>query len=107
MFALKTFVIAIVITVMMQVKVGTSTIETHAQMWIQTSSVPQYVQKVSSGAVLAVRNGAKAATDFVSKTFGKDPTTQRAGRLQFDMQRSPQYKQAHPEQSEENAEQEQ
>lgn len=98
MFVIKGLVIAIVITVLMQVKAGQSTIETHAQLWIQTSSITQSVQKVASGAVLAIRNGAKAGSDFVSKTFGKDPTTQKAGRLQFDLQRSQQYKKEHPEQ---------
>lgn len=98
MFAVKALVLAIVITVLMQVKAGNSTIETHAQLWIQTSSITQSIQKVSSGAVLAIRNGAKTASGFVSKTFGKDPSTQKAGRLQFNLERSQQYKKEHPEQ---------
>lgn len=82
MFVLKAFAMAIVITICMQVKIGNVSAESHAQNWLQTSSLPIYLQKVSEGAVLAIRNASGTAKEFITTTFGKDPHTQRAGRLE-------------------------
>ena len=81
MFVLKAFVVSVVITVCMQVKVGNVSVESHAQNWLQTSSLPIYLQKVSEGAVLAIKNAGGTAKQFVTETFGQDPHTQRAARL--------------------------
>jgi|SRR6476646_1597793 hypothetical protein len=94
-FVLKSLAIAVVVTICLQVKVGSATLENHAYQWMRTSSVPHFVEDVSSGAVLAIRNAAKASSDFVGKTFGHDSSLQRAGRLNFDFKRSPQYEQEH------------
>lgn len=88
MFVIKAFAISLVLTVCLQVKVGNSSLETHADNWIRTSSLPIYLQKVSEGAVLAIRNASGAAKDFLGQTFGKENTTQRAGRLNFEFKRS-------------------
>ena len=103
MFVLKAFVVALVITVFMQAKIGTSSVETHVHVWMETSSVPTYIHGVSSGAVLAIRNAAKFSTDFISKSFGHDSSTdsgsQRSGRLNMEFKRSPKYEEAHPQNS--------
>lgn len=88
MFVLKAFIISLVITVCLQVKVGNSSLESHANSWIQTSALPIYLQKVSQGAVLAIRNASGVAKEFVGKTFGKENTSQRAGRLNLEFKRS-------------------
>lgn len=88
-FVLKAFMVTIVIAMLMQIKIGTSTIETHAHLWIETATVPGYLHDVSSGAVAAIRNAAKASTDFVAKSFGHDGNTQKANRLNLGFKRSP------------------
>lgn len=93
MFVFKSLVIAIIVAIALQVKVGSTTLENQAHLWMQNSPVAQYVQNVSTGAVLVIRNGAKTASDFVSKTFGNESVTQRAGRLNFEFKRSTQYEQ--------------
>lgn len=96
MFVLKSMAIALVITLALQLRVGSTTVESHANQWIHTSSVPLYLQEVSSGAVLAIRNVAHASGDFIGKNFGHDSSTQNAGRLSFEFKRSPQYQKEHP-----------
>ena len=92
MFVLKSFFIALAITVFMQVKVGTTTIESQAEDWMRTSSLPLYLQSVSGGAVLAIKNASKATTDFVSKKLGHGGSaadgTQKASRLNLEFKRS-------------------
>lgn len=91
MFVLKSFALAIVVTMLMQVKVGTATIESQSEDWLRTSSVSLYLQSVSGGAVLAIKNATKTASDFVSKKFGHSgvqPETQRASRLNIEFKRS-------------------
>jgi len=100
MFVLKSLVIAVVVMMGLQVKVGNTSIEQQAHQWIQTSSVGTYLQSVAAGAALAIRNAAGMTTDFVSSTFNNDQTTQKAGRLNMNFKRSQKYQ-------EEQAEQEQ
>ncbi len=88
MFVLKSLVIAIVVTVGLQMRVGNVTIENQAHTWIQTSTIPNYLKDVSSGAILAIRNATKVSTDFISQTFSHDSSTQKAGRLNLDFKRS-------------------
>ncbi len=91
MFVLKSFVLAIVITLFMQVKVGTATIEAQSEDWLRTSSVSLYLQSVSGGAVLAIKNATKTASDFVAKKFGHaggQVEAQHASRLNFEFKRS-------------------
>ncbi len=87
MFVLKAFVVAIIITIAMQAKIGNSTIETHAHLWIETATVPEYLHGVSSGAVAAIKNAAKVSSDFVAKSFGHDANSQKADRLNLGFKR--------------------
>jgi hypothetical protein len=91
MFVLKSFVIAIIVMACMQIKIGQTSIEESAHHWIQTSLVTAYLQDVSSGAVLAVRNAATVTKNFLAKTFGNDQSSQKAGRFNFEFKRSQQY----------------
>lgn len=91
MFVLKSLVIAVVVMICLQIKIGNTSIEENAHQWIQRSSVSRYLQNVSAGAVLAMRNAASAASSFISETIGNDHTSQKAGRLNFEFQRSERY----------------
>lgn len=91
MFVLKSFAIAVAVTVFMQVKVGTATIESQTEDWMRTSSIPLYLQSVSGGAVLAIKNASKTTTDFISKKLGHSVQadgSQKASRLNFEIKRS-------------------
>lgn len=94
MFVLKAFLVSVVITICMQVKVGNASLESQASLWLQTSSVPVYLTKVSQGAVLAIKNASISAKDFIGKTFNKDSGSQRAGRLNLEFKRKPAAEQA-------------
>ena len=99
MFVLKSLAIAVVLMICLQVKMGSTSLENHMTRWIQTSSIPQYLRGVSSGAVLAVRNAAKTTTDFVGSTFGHS-SENRAGRLNFEFKRSQRYQEEHSQKDE-------
>jgi hypothetical protein len=91
MYVIKCFTLAVLVTIFMQVKVGTETIEDQAENWIRTSNVSLYLQSVSGGAVLAIKNASKAATEFVAKklgTSGVQSNLQKASRLDFELKRS-------------------
>lgn len=95
MFVLKGLIVALVITMLMQIQIGNSTIETHAHLWIESASVPGYVHQVSSGAVLAIRNATKATTDFVSKSMGHESGSQKADRVNLGFKRNAKYEEKH------------
>lgn len=92
MFVVKSFLVAIVLTVLMQVKVGGASLEFHVEHWITSSSVGTYLQEVATGAVKAINTTSKAATQFVSEKFGHSQTeptaTQKASRFDFEFKRS-------------------
>lgn len=92
-FVLKSLVIALVVMIGLQVKVGNTSLEQKAEHWVHTSSIGNYLQNVASGAVLAIRNAAGLTTNFVSETFSNEQqvTTQKAGRLNFEFKRSQKY----------------
>ncbi len=98
MFVLKSLAIALVVTICLQVKVGNSTLENRAYNWMRSSPAPQFIQEVSSGAVLFLQRGAQAASEFVAETFGNNSSLQKAGRLNFEFKRSPQYLKEHQDQ---------
>lgn len=89
---IKSFFFALLIVIGMQVRVGSETLENHAQDWIHTSSVALYLQEAADGAVLMLHNAGHSVSEFVGKTFGHrggPAETQRAGRLNFLFKRSP------------------
>lgn len=96
---IKSFFIALLIVIGLQVKVGSATLENHAQEWIHTSSIAFYLQDVADGATLMLHNVGHSMSDFVGKTFGHHAVngaeTQRAGRWNFSFKRSPASEQTH------------
>lgn len=88
-FILKTLVLTVVVLLLMQIKIGHMTIETQVLYWIETSPLTSQLQKVSGGAVLAIRTATQEITNFVAKEFAPSETT-RASRLGFEFKRSPQ-----------------
>lgn len=94
---LKSLLVALIIIVCLQVKIGSATLENHAQEWIHTSSVGLYLQGAADGAALMFHQAGKSVSNFVGKTFGyrsHSVETQRAGRLNFSFKRSPAYEQS-------------
>jgi hypothetical protein len=100
-FVAKSFVISLILIAVMQVKVGSSTIESSAQRWLASSTISASLQNVSKGAVLMIRNTTKMGTDFVAKTLGQESTS-RAGRLNFNFNRSSRTDQENHSQAENN-----
>jgi hypothetical protein len=99
MFVVKSLAFAVIVAIGLQMQVGSTSLEHHVQNWVRNSSVAQYVQNVASGAVLVIRNGVKSGSEFVSQTFGNESIAQRAGRLNFEFKRSPQYEKEQEEQN--------
>lgn len=56
MFILKCLVLTAALTILMQVKVGPSSLEQQAHWYLQKSSVSIYIQSVASGGALAAQN---------------------------------------------------
>ena len=55
-FVMKSLVLAVLIVVFMQAKVGDSSLEGYSQAWLQRSSVSIYIQSVAAGGALALKN---------------------------------------------------
>jgi hypothetical protein len=72
----------------MQLKIGQRTIEESSIEWLQSSSVPKFLNQVASGGVLMIRNSGKASADFFSSQFGGISSESKAGRLNFEIKRS-------------------
>ncbi|WP_413289588.1 hypothetical protein [Bdellovibrio sp. HCB337] len=56
LFVVKCLVLTVLLTVFMQVKVGSASIEAYSQNWLQRSSVSIYIQSVAAGGALALKN---------------------------------------------------
>jgi len=67
-FVLKSFIIAAVLIVAMQVKVGNSSLESYSQWWLQKSSFSLYIQSVAAGGALALKNLATGVKSTVTGT---------------------------------------
>jgi hypothetical protein len=89
-FAIKAFIVSLILIAGMQVKVGNESIEDTAQTWMRNSEITASLQNVASGAVLMIQNAVKMGKNFVANTLGQDSST-RAGRLNFDIKRSTRY----------------
>lgn len=55
-FVLKCFACTALLIVLMQVKVGGVSVETHSFRWLRTSTVSQYIQSTAAGGAMALRN---------------------------------------------------
>lgn len=67
-FVLKCFVFTSLLIVLMQVKVGGSSIEDYSFNWLQRSTVSQYIQSAAAGGAMAIRSLGKTLKDGVENT---------------------------------------
>jgi len=67
-FVLKTLVITIALVTLMQIKIGSRTIEQHGLAWMHHSVIVEQLQDVAAG---AVKVGQKGATQVKSLVNGK------------------------------------
>ena len=65
-FVLKSFGLAIALTMLMQVQIGQESIETKAEMWVHSSAIGRFLQGVSTGAIKAFKTGSKTVTEMIS-----------------------------------------
>jgi hypothetical protein len=63
-FVVKCFAITLGIVVLLQIKVGSRTIEAHTVNWIHRSGFVQQLQDVAEGAVKAGKNGSREVADL-------------------------------------------
>lgn len=93
-FVLKSLLLSFILVICMQAKISNITIENHAYMWLETSSVPLYIQEVAQGGAVVIRKATSSAVDFVSGVFGHKNIgneMQKAGRLNLQIKRSDDY----------------
>lgn len=93
---IKTFILAMALMLLLQTKLGNQTAESHLNDWLRTSSVSGYLQEVAGGAVVIINQTVVTAKNFISEKIGHQENTQKAGRLNINLQRSEQYQKAHP-----------
>lgn len=87
-FVLKSLVLAIFITILLQFNFGSQTLEVHAYQWVKDSKVGPYLQNVAKGAVLLMKDAKTATTEFISDNFKSDSSEAKASRLTFELKRS-------------------
>ncbi|MCM2282090.1 MAG: hypothetical protein NDI61_09615 [Bdellovibrionaceae bacterium] len=69
-FAIRMLVITVVIVVLMQIKLGDATLETHAHQWMRSSAAVEALQDVSKGAVKAMSQGYQALLAMIDRNVG-------------------------------------
>ncbi|MGZ3794011.1 MAG: hypothetical protein ACXVCP_16780 [Bdellovibrio sp.] len=67
-FVIKCLFFTMLLVVLMQVKVGTSSIEAYSFRWLRQSTVSQYVQSAAAGGAMALRNLGRSLKDGVTNT---------------------------------------
>lgn len=88
-FLIKSLILASLITLAFQVKVGNQTAEQVAIQWLRTSPSSLYLQEISAGGVLFIQNSYMAAKSYVSKeSKPNELTEEKSSRLKFEFKRS-------------------
>lgn len=89
-FVIKTFLFTIVIVLMMQIKIGDSTIEQSSHSFIQKSAITGWLQEAAAGGIVLIQRGAAQASGFLRDHFGKgqEEAKKVGGRLKFEFERS-------------------
>jgi hypothetical protein len=70
-FVIRMVIITAVLLIVMQIKVGTVTIERSAQEWMHSSSMIASLQKVAGGAVKFLSQGYKTVATSIDSGVGK------------------------------------
>lgn len=69
-FAIRMLVVTIVIAVLMQIKIGDMTLETHAHSWVQSSSAVESLREIAQGGVRMIRVGYKTVVNLIDAKVG-------------------------------------
>jgi hypothetical protein len=86
LFVLKTFVATMILIVLMQIKVGSFTMEEQAALFIQDSWMTTQVQQVAAGLSKVLKDTTGGFGKKVSSLFGGSPESQ--GRSKWGFERS-------------------
>ena len=79
-FTLKMAAITFVIVLLMQVRVGDTTIEDHAHLWIQTAAPVLFLRDVAEGGLAAAHDGwAKVTSGIKTKYWSKYDSSKMPG----------------------------
>lgn len=76
-FIVKSFLITLGLVVLMQIKIGETTIEDRAYEWIRGSAVHSTLSRVAAGAVTALNDGMQTVSYWISDEV---PSAQKANR---------------------------
>lgn len=79
-FVIKTFLFTVALVVLMQIKVGNTTIEARAHTWIQEAGIHRSLGKVAFGAVTAMKDGAHYVRSWVAGDVDNSSTAAKANR---------------------------
>lgn len=82
-FVVKSLVLASIIVVAMQVKVGSQSLESYSQWWLKKSTVSLYVQSVAAGGTLALKDlffSVKRGVAGTVDSYHEGAKAQEAGR---------------------------
>jgi gas vesicle protein len=97
MFATKMLISTILLLLVMQIKLGSTTIEDQSYKFIKESSVTHWLQGAAKGGVIVIREGANKASVFLNEKFGQgkekvaDTAKDAGGRLKVEFSRSKEY----------------
>ncbi|UOF00308.1 hypothetical protein [Bdellovibrio reynosensis] len=67
-YILKCFCFTALLIVLMQVKVGGTSMEEHSFRWLRSSTVSEYIQSAAAGGAMALRSLGKTLKDGVENT---------------------------------------
>jgi hypothetical protein len=88
-FFIKSFLIAFIAVLLMQVEIGGATVEDHILSFVHTSSISQPLKTIADGGVKAIRNGWSVLSRLVNNN--KPAVGERASSF-FNMNRSEGYR---------------
>ena len=70
-FVLKGLILAILLTTLLQIRVGGETLEIKSDRLIHHSMIGQFLNQAAEGGATLIRKGSQSVSQFVSKTVGK------------------------------------
>ncbi|NUN06434.1 MAG: hypothetical protein HUU57_11805 [Bdellovibrio sp.] len=68
-FVTKCLLFSALLIVLMQVKIGGVSVESHSFHWLRTSTVSQYIQSAAAGGAIALRNLGESVQEAASHTL--------------------------------------
>lgn len=81
-FVMKCLFFTALVTIFMQVKIGSQSIENHTYRWLQSSKVSQYLQSTAAGGAMALRSFGLSLKDGIASSVDsfQDGAQQKAVR---------------------------